>query len=110
MTSTVFRQDQWKHVPCLYTINDSSYLAKLGEKNPNKHIVLLCLIQERGLTCVHKRAVFTGNSPGFAQGAAAGGLGNTHSDLIAAEGATVISTSFNVQVTVARSCIYSERT
>lgn len=54
--------------------------------------------------------MFTGNSPSFAQRAATGGLGNTHSDLIAAEGATVISTSFNVQVTVARSRIYAERT
>lgn len=62
------------------------------------------------LTRVHQRAVLTGNPPGFAQGAAAGGLGNTHSNLIAAEGAAVIPTSFDVQVTVARSSIYSQCT
>lgn len=54
--------------------------------------------------------MLAGNSPSFAQGAAAGGLGNTHSNLIAAEGATVISTRFNVQVTVAGSCVYLECT
>lgn len=80
-----------------------SYLVKL-EKKSNKHTVLR-LTQKICLTCVHKWAMFAGNSPGFAQGAATGGFGNAHSDLIAAEGATVISTSFNVQVTVTRPCI-----
>lgn len=57
------------------------------------------------LRCVHRRAQLTRSAPGFTQRTAAGSLGNTNSNFIAAGCISIVSPRTDIQIAVSRAGI-----